>query len=507
MDIQRLHILSASLKRKRDFAFIPALVKNYPNAEVFLVGGIIRDTLLKRESKDYDFVVRNVSLRNLQHTLKKLGTVNLVGRTFGVLKFMPKGSKLSEPIDIALPRKDHAFGTGGYKDVKTQSSASLPIEEDLKRRDFTVNAMAWNMSTRVLVDPVSGMADLKRRLLKTVGDPAVRFTEDFTRMLRGIRFACQLGFTLDPRTATILTKLAKNLAAKRAGKYLVPREMIASELIKAFVAHPVQALDLTDKLGVIKTLMPELLTMKGCEQPANFHTEGDVWKHTRMALEVLSTNTYKKQFRLQKESGETAEVIFGTLFHDLGKPYTIQTPEKDGTDRIRFNNHDVVGAEKAHEIMTRLSFSVFPKTDIRHHIDPDRVAWIIRYHLVGFRNDIEVMRATTVEEYFVSQRHPSESLLRVQYADTAATINVGGTRDFSGFRKILKRVAEIKRKSKGKRAAPPPLVNGHDVMKILKIASGPDVGVVLTKLREQQLRGRITTPVQARQWLRTTKSL
>lgn len=507
MDIQRLKTLSASLKRKRDFAFIPALVKKYPNAEVFLVGGIIRDTILKRESKDYDFVVRNVSLRNLLHTLQKLGTVNLVGRTFGVLKFMPKGSKLTEPIDIALPRKDHAFGTGGYKDVKTQSSATLPIEEDLKRRDFTVNAIAWNMSTGTLVDPANGMTDLKRKVLKTVGDPSLRFREDFTRMLRGIRFACQLDFALEKRTSTAITKLVKNLNVKRDGKFLVPREMVGHELVKAFVANAVRALDLTDKLGVIKTLMPELLTMKGCEQPTNFHTEGDVWQHTRMALEVLSTTKYKKQFRLQKESGETAEVIFGTLFHDLGKPYTIQTPEKDGTDRIRFNNHDVVGAEKAHEIMTRLSFSVFPKTDTRYHIDPDRVAWIIRYHLVGFRNDIEVMRATTVEEYFVSQRHPSESLLRVQYADTAATINAGDKIDFSGFRKILKRVAEIQRKSKNKRAAPPPLVNGNDVMKILKITPGPNVGIVLTKLREQQLRGRVTTPVQARRWLRTTKSL
>ncbi len=499
MDVKKLNKLSARVKRKKDFSFISALQKSSPKAEIFLVGGIIRDTLLGRESKDYDFVVRNVPLRTLQQTLKKLGTVNLVGRTFGVLKFLPKHATLDEHIDIALPRTDFAFGSGGYKDVKTQSNPKLAITDDLSRRDFTVNAMAWNMSQKLLIDPHGGMRDLERKVIRTVGDPIERFHEDFTRILRCIRFSCQLGFEIYPKVLRAVAKLARHLKEQRDGVFIVPREMVAHELIKAFVADPVRALDVCDETGIVNILMPELLTMKGCQQPKNFHQEGDVWTHTRLALYILMSPQYVKQFGKEHIN---AEIVFATLFHDLGKPYTIQTPKKDHTDRIRFNNHDVVGAEKALDIMKRLSFSVFPKTNERLHVDPDNVAWIVRHHLVGYRNDIDAMRETTVEKYFISDRFPSQSLIKVQYADTAATIHDDRKVDFSSFRKILRRVSAIKRKSGNKKSAPPPLVDGNDVMQALKIPSGKAVGEYLEKVREAQLGGKVNTKALALRWLK-----
>ncbi|HCM68794.1 MAG TPA: hypothetical protein DIS62_07475 [Candidatus Kerfeldbacteria bacterium] len=497
MKAKRIDALSASLRRKKDFAFISALRQKYPSVEVYLVGGIIRDTLLKRNSKDYDFVVRNIPLRALQRVLKSLGTVNLVGRTFGVLKFLPKRSLLNEPIDIALPRTDHSFGTGGYRDVKTQSNPQLPIEDDLLRRDFTVNALALNLGTGKLIDPSGGLIDLAKKTLKTVGDPIERFHEDFTRILRCIRFACQLNFAIDPKTLKAIPKLVHHLKERRDGKFIVPREMIAHEIIKAFVADPVRAFDLVADMGIVHQLMPELEKMKKCPQPANFHREGDVWVHTRLALSILSSPVYRRQFGM---GGVNAEIVFGTLFHDLGKPYTIQTPKKDGTDRIRFNNHDTVGAELALTIMKRLSFSVFPKTNDFLHIDPERIAWIIRYHLVGYRNDIDVMRETTVEKYFVNPLFPSESLIKVQYADTAATIHQNGKADFTSFRKILKRVGKIKKT--GKKAAVPPLLDGNDVMHTLHMPPGPTIGAILEEIREQQLRNILQTRAQAQEYLR-----
>lgn len=504
MTLRKLELLSASLKRKKDFAFISALKKRHPQTEVFLVGGIIRDTLLGRASKDFDYVVRNVSLKALQQFLTKHGTVNLVGRTFGVLKFSPRSSALGEPIDIALPRSDHAFNTGGYKDVTVRMDPTMPIEKDLARRDFTVNAMAWDMVHARLIDPCGGIDDLKKKRIRTVGNPVLRFREDATRILRGIRFACQLGYTIDQATLRAMRKMVKQLGAKRKRQYIVPRELVGQECIKMFLANPVRALDELDAIGAVNVLIPELLAMKRCPQPRNFHMEGDVWKHTHMTLEKLASKNYQRQFGKEQLS---AEVIFASLFHDMGKPFTIQTPEKDKTDRIRFNNHDVVGAEIAKAVLTRLAFSVFPKTDALRHIDPDRVAWIIQYHLVGFRNDIDAMRETTVEKYFLNPLRPSESLIRVQYADTAATIHENGKADFTSFRKVMKRIARIKKSSKGRHVAPERLIDGNDVMRILNIPPGKAVGEYLDRIREAQLSGKIHTHQEALAFLKKRSAL
>ncbi|MFC1687179.1 hypothetical protein ACFL0L_01210, partial [Patescibacteria group bacterium] len=273
------------LRRRKDFLFLTKLEKKFPQAEFFLVGGMVRDILLNRKSKDYDFVIRNVPLRTLLAELKKLGRVDLVGKTFGVLKFIPKKSTLGEPIDIALPRVDHAFGTGGYKDVKTQSDPKLPIEEDLLRRDFTINALAFDIKKKLLIDPSTGQKHLINKQVQTVGDPLERFHEDFTRMLRCIRFACQLDFSIEKKTWQTIPKLVHHFSEKRDNNYIVPREVIAQEMIKSYVAHPVKAFDLFDQSGITKELMPELLTMKKCPQPHNYHIEGDVWNHTRLTLE------------------------------------------------------------------------------------------------------------------------------------------------------------------------------------------------------------------------------
>jgi len=284
------------LLQQKQFSFLKRLQKEFPKSQIFLVGGIIRDVILGRESKDYDFVVRNIPINKLQSFLKKQGWVDLVGKNFGVLKFIPKGFKMTEPIDITLPRTEHAFLTGGYRDFDVQSDPKLPIEQDLKRRDFTINALAFDIQNKKLIDLFNGLQDIKKKRIKTVGKPAERFKEDYSRMLRAVRFACQLNFKIDQQTWSAIKSQMKKINQKKDKNFIVPRETVAKEMAKAHLANPARAFELFDKSGATKELMPELLKMKGCPQPKIFHSEGDVWKHTLLCLKNLSSKKFQNRF-------------------------------------------------------------------------------------------------------------------------------------------------------------------------------------------------------------------
>src|SRR3989338_6290983 len=248
--------------------FARTLMRKHPQGQLYLVGGFVRDLLLGRVSKDIDFVVAGVPRAKLVAHLKKYGHVNFVGRTFGVFKFVPKGQHGNDAIDIALPRLDLPKGrTGAYRDVKVISRSSVPIEDDLRRRDFTVNALAWNIFEKRMIDLGLGLKDLKARKLRTVGKPEDRFREDFSRMLRGLRFAAELDFSIEPRTWRALKSLVSHLNDVRSGVYVVPREGLAKEMMRTFYANPGKALELYDKSGALNVLVPEMMPMKTCPQP------------------------------------------------------------------------------------------------------------------------------------------------------------------------------------------------------------------------------------------------
>jgi len=478
------------LLKKKDFSFTVQLFKAFPKAEVFLVGGIIRDLILKRESKDYDFVVRNIPITKLQTFLKKLGWVDLVGKTFGVLKFLPKESKITEPtcdepvepIDIALPRTEHAFMTGGYRDVDVQSNPKLPIEDDLGRRDFTINALAYDIKSKKLIDLYKGLDDIRKKRIKAIGNPAKRFKEDYSRILRGLRFACQLDFSIEPETWSAVKKQIPHLNKKVNDNYIVPRETIAKELVKTFVADPVKAFELYDKSGAMTNLMPELLKMKKCPQPKNFHSEGDVWKHTLLCLQNLASRKFINKFGKEKPS---AELIIALLLHDIGKPYTLQR-----ADRLRFNNHDAKGAELASEIMSRLRFS-------NGGINPDKTNWLIRKHMIATHTKKSPMKNTTIEKYFFNDQKPGQDLLKLIFADVQATIPQNGRPNFTEYNKIEKQISRLKKTGRAKKL-PDAILNGTEIMKICNVSAGPYVGQLKKMLREHQLKGTITTKQQAR---------
>jgi tRNA nucleotidyltransferase/poly(A) polymerase len=479
------------LLQQKQFAFIKRLQKKFPQAEIFLVGGIVRDTILKRESKDYDFVVRNVPAKQLQQFLAKEGWVDLVGKNFGVFKFIPRGFKDMEALDIALPRTEHAFLTGGYKDFDVQSDPKLPIEEDLKRRDFIINALAFDIQQKKIIDLFGGLTDIKKKIIRTVGKPTERFKEDYSRILRALRFACQLDFAIAKQTWSALQKLMKNINNKQGKDFIVPRETIAKEMVKAFTTNPACAFELFDKSGAIKELMPELLKMKKCPQPRNFHSEGDVWKHTKLALENLRSKKFKQEFG---ESKFSSELIFGLMFHDMGKPYTmVKEP-----DRLHYNNHDAYSAERGSEIMERLKLS-------STGLDIDKTCWLISRHMIVTHTKRSAMKKTTLEKYFYNPQNPGLDLMKLMHADIEASIPYRGKPDFSGYNRLRKEIDSLNKTAKKYKVLPKEILDGFIIMKILNLKPGKQIGTLKELLREEQLKAKIKTKEEAIKFLKNKK--
>jgi len=480
-----------------EYPFLEQLDKRFPSGEVYLVGGAVRDILVDKETKDYDFLVRGISAALLGPFLSQHGKVNLVGKTFGVYKFVPNNRREmnEEALDIALPRTEESFAKqGGYRDFTVQSNPDLPIEEDLKRRDFTINAIAVNMKTGLIVDPFGGASDLASGQIKAVGEATTRFAEDYSRLLRGLRLACQFHFQFDDKTWEAILSLIGQINAKREdGSYIVPRETVAKEFIKSLVCDPVRTLDLWDESGAFSALIPELLTMKGCPQPPQYHSEGDVWMHTRLALSTMVSERFQEEF----QSTYDAELALAVLLHDVAKPATLKTPERDGVDRIRFDNHAPVGGQMADKIVQRMKLSTLPKGS-RYHINGEALVWLIDKHLLLVQGEVDKMRASTIEKHFLNPKVPGQKLLQLIFCDGSATLPASGAPQLVSYKKVRERIKQIDAVTvkKGELFCPP-LLSGREVMHFLGIPAGPEVGRLLALLREEQLSVRIGTHEEA----------
>ncbi len=491
--------LGKKLENEPGLEFTKKLYQEFPKAEIYVVGGTVRDCMMGRDdSKDYDLVVRNVPAKELAKTLGLLGRLDLVGARFGVFKFVPRAHELAQAIDIALPRRDIAFGTGGYRDFETQSDPGLAVEEDLSRRDFTWNAMAWELRQGNLVDPFGGIFDLEAGLVRAVGKPEERFGEDYSRMLRAIRFAARFGFKIEPDTWQAIQKLASHIDDEKmvAGKIerIVPYEVIAREFLKALYADPLRALELYENAGLLLRVLPELEAMRACPQPPQFHREGDVWTHTKMALANLHSQGFKELFGRDP----SPEVVFAVLLHDVGKPATLKTPEHDGANRIRFDGHDQVGAAITEKICERLKINAVPDIEI----DTGRVVWLVRNHLFTLNTNLSTVRKTTLEKYFFNPQNPGQELLEVTYADATAAIPLTGEPDLGNLKKVFTLIQELDELRRERPALPKALLNGDEIMKILKLKPGPKVGKIILELREAQLGGRVTTKKEAAMFIK-----
>jgi tRNA nucleotidyltransferase/poly(A) polymerase len=477
------------------FSTLNKLSREFQNSEIYLVGGSVRDILsrvrgnpLGKTITDIDILVRNISADELESFLADHGKVVFAGKRFGIWKFKEHSKPLGETYDIALPRTEFSLHKAGmYRDFSITTDPKLPAEVDLSRRDFTINAMAYDLKNELLIDPHHGKADLKEKLIRTVGKPKARFQEDYSRMLRAIRFSLQLDFEIEKKTKKAIKRKIKHINDEVENKRVVPQEVIAEELIKSFIANPAVALEAWYELGAIKQIIPELLKMRKCKQPKEYHSEGTVWEHTRLALETLASKKFIKEF---SEEPVDAELVFSVLFHDIGKPIA----KKKVNGKLRYDSHDEIGARITKKILNRLRATAPPDVGI----NAEQVIWMVRKHMLLVHADVDAMKPTTIEKYFFSTKLPSRNFLKLLYIDGQASLNSKG-KPFTGkYKHIIKRMAEIKKKTKSKGIdLAKPLITGHDVMKQLKLKPGKEIGKILDQIRELQLGGTLTTKKQA----------
>jgi poly(A) polymerase len=411
----------------------------------YYAGGCVRDLLTGTAPKDID-IATDARPGAVQ---KLFPRTYAVGAHFGVIVVLENEFQ----FEVATFRSDGAYIDGRHP-VEVHFATA---EEDAARRDFTINGMFFDPEKEQVIDFVGGRTDLERRLIRAIGDPAQRFAEDRLRMLRAIRFATVLGFEIDPATWDAIVASAPAITQ-------ISAERIREELVKIFVSpNRARGWDLLDASGLMKAVLPELEAMKGCEQPPQFHPEGDVFKHTRIMLEMLPASA-------------SLPLVFSVLFHDVAKPPTAMVDE-DG--RIRFNGHDRIGAEMTEQIMERLRFS-------RAEIDATVEA--VRQHMVF--KDVPNMRVAKLKRFMARPTFEDElELHRVDCASSHAMLD-----NYEFLRRKKEEFAN-------EPIIPPPLVRGDDLI-AMGMKPGPHFGEILEAVETRQLEGALKDREEALAWVR-----
>jgi poly(A) polymerase len=311
-------------------------------------------------------------------------------------------------------------------------------------------------------------------------------------MLRAIRFACRFDFEIEEKTFTAIKKLMPKINDMRINadgkkERVVPMETISKEILKSLKEDPIKAVKLLDESGALQEIMPEVSTMKGVQQPTNFHSEGDVWTHSLLVLKNLEDKGFKSEF---SRAHIKPEFILACFLHDLGKPETFVSAEETG-DRIRFNNHDRVGAELARKICNRLKLSA----DATKMIN-----FVIEKHMIPMMSNINEMKNTTIEKTFMGEH--GRELMMLIYLDSISTVKDDGSVDLQNFYDIKERVRQLESLPEKPGDKLPDLLTGDEIMKALALKPGKEVGAVKNALREEQLAQRITSKEQALAWLK-----
>jgi tRNA nucleotidyltransferase (CCA-adding enzyme) len=423
-----------------------------------VVGGWVRDQLLGHPSKDIDIEVFGIPQDGLVELLAPLGRVEAVGQSFPVYKLVPPGGATGD-IDVALPRRESKRGRG-HKGFDVLGDPSMSLEDAARRRDFTINAIAWDPLTEVYEDPWRGRADLNRKLLRAVD--ARTFADDSLRVLRAVQFAARFEFALDDDTADLCRELPLDD---------LPAERIWGELEKLLLlaARPSIGLALALDLGVVDRVLPELRPLVGCEQEPEWHPEGDVWTHTLMVVDqARARNDDLDRPRL-------ITVMLGAVCHDLGKPPT--TAVIDG--RIRSLDHEQAGVEPALALLDRLNIHTIDGFDVRAQL-----VGLVAHHLKpgAFRKAANVGDGAFRR---LAQKVDLELLARLARADCLGRT---GHFDCSAMDWFLERARALGVEHQ----PPPPLLLGRHLL-ALGLAPGPRVGEILRQVYEKQLDGEVTT--------------
>ncbi len=416
--------------------------------QAYLVGGCVRDVVLGREPADYD-VATDAAPERVQELFP--GSV-AVGARFGVILVIEDSTE----VEVATFRSDVGYSDGRHPDRVIFSRSP---EEDVRRRDFTINGLLLDPQTGEVLDFVGGRDDIRAGVVRAIGEPAVRFNEDKLRMVRAVRFAARFGYTIEPATLEAIREHAADVVQ-------VSAERLRDELTKLLTEGAARrGFELLDETHLLAAVLPEVARMKGIEQPPQFHPEGDVWIHTRLMLEKL-------------EPGCSPTLAWGVLLHDVGKPPTF-TPAAGPGERVRFHQHVEVGVRMAEEVCRRLRFS---------NDDTEQIAALVANHL-RFK-DVSQMRPATLKRFVRLPRF--EEHLELHRLDCLASHGM-----LDAYQFVQKFLQETPPES----VRPERLLTGDD-LKQMGFSPGPLFKEILGAVEDAQLDGRLASRAEALAFVR-----
>jgi poly(A) polymerase len=414
----------------------------------YLAGGCVRDLVLGREPADYDVATSATP----EQVMRLFPQTYAVGVQFGVVLVPVRRDGLEAAdnyaIEVATFRSDGVYSDSRHpNEVQFSTDARL----DVQRRDFTINGMLLDPVSQEVMDYVGGREDLKRQIIRTIGDPRQRLSEDKLRMLRAVRFAARFGYAIEPSTLAAIRQLSPQI-------HQVSRERIRDEILKMLTeGRARRAFELLDETGLLEQVLPEIKRMQGVQQPPQFHPEGDVWIHTLMLLEGLPANCPKT-------------LALGVLLHDVGKPPTFRI----APDRIRFDSHAEVGTRMAEEICRRFRLS---------NDETEQVCSLVANHMRF--GDVKKMKKATLKRFL---RLPKfEEHLELHRLDCLSS-----HRDLS----LYEFAKESLYNTPPEQIRPKPLINGDDLIQA-GYKPGPQFKDLLTAVEDAQLDGVITTKEEA----------
>lgn len=430
--------------------------------EAYFAGGYARDLALSEMTGKF-ILPHDVDIATSAKSdeVKNLFSETIAtGESFGVIR-VKSGN---DWIEVATFRTET-----GYKDGRRPDEVSFikNAAKDAKRRDFTINGMFYNPIEEKIIDYVGGLEDLENKKLKFIGDPRERIKEDNLRLLRAIRFKNRLGFNMPEdhwQAVKDNMKLIHNVSGER----------IHEELNKILM-HPSRTESMEDLLesGFFKRIIPEMQNLKGTEQPKEFHQEGDVWNHTIKSLKNISEDA-------------PIEVVWVVLIHDIGKLIVMKTPEKHGTDRIRFNAHEKESALVAEANLKELKFS---------NEKADKIKWLVAHHMI-YQNFPEM----SMDKKRTLMQHPYfPDLLKVVKADVYGSEPV----DTKAYDYMIEEWEEEQSRVEIK-----PLLNGKEIMELFKLdpkknkADGKKVGEILAEIHKAQLLETVKTKEEALEFIK-----
>jgi len=432
----------------KDFAISIVKTLRQKGFQAYLVGGCVRDLLLEREPADYDVATSATPAQVMKIFPESYG----VGAQFGVVLVpVPEDQRTSaeenatpksHAVEVATFRSDHGYSDGRRPD---EVRFSQDPREDVARRDFTINGMLLDPLTNEVLDFVGGQQDLAAGIIRTIGDPELRFAEDKLRMLRAVRFAARFEYEIEADTLASIQHRVQEIQ-------LVSRERVRDELTRMLTeGHARRAYLLLDESGLLRQVLPEISAMKGVEQPPEFHPEGDVFAHTLLLLDHLPSPC-------------PPTLAWGALLHDVGKPATFRR----APDRIRFDDHVDVGVKIAEEICQRLRFS---------NDDAKQVLALVDNHMRF--GHVTRMKESTLKKFL---RLPGfEEHLALHRADSLAS-----HRNLSTYEVIQKKLTEIPPQE----IRPTPLMTGDDLIGAGYVP-GPKFREILEAVEDAQLEGRV----------------